>query len=309
MPLAPAAIVLLFLYFFHTAHGSLWTRILTVNGSSGVADGFSQLYYPIDVVDFHLPVHGRYVYYIPSYNSPHADMCDQGDRLASNCTAYFCDNHAAITALDEKTRVHHALMHNYCNYCITNKRNVSDFLQFHNVKSTCARFIPFSLHNCGNSNNHPFMLHLLLNATDIVPPFICYCDTSEKYGFQCDAWTNFFNTLSVVVLRCVFLVIGLIVWIHILLLCLIPECYTTASTPRNSLDTHMDRAQQFLSIRILIIVSCITTITLNIAEQSFSLFYFSKDATAIRPRINSGIFRAFCVFSCCISYASTLIMW
>lgn len=280
---------------------SLWTPISSPMNVTLTAPAFSKLLLPMDIASFQYPITGFYAFVVPSFNSPYNDQCLLAEPVAVDCLSYFCSTSPSLVA----NHSYHSLMHNYCNYCVTTQRNVTAFETFHSMKESCPRFLRFNETQCGKGN-YPYMFHQMLNRTR-VPPFICYCDQTEKFGAQCDAWTNFFIPLSFIAGRAVMLVVGVLLFVMSLVLCFIPQFglrlrkFFKSSNKRQHWKTCFD-------IRLQSMVACLATIGLNVLEQINGLIYYSKMGSPLR-KITGGVFRAFSVFASLLGYSVMLILW
>lgn len=284
---------------------SLWVPLVLDNQTSSSAVAFTKLLVPTDIADFLYPVTGKYVHYLPSYNTPYSDLCASADKIAQDCVHYFCDSSIPPLLNSLKNRTFHAMMHNYCNYCVTSKRNVTLFHLFHTVKQNCTKFISFSEWNCGEGN-FPYMLDLMLNVTLPTPPFICYCDSAEKFGAICDGWITFWFTFSFVGARIFFLIYGVSLVTLSMILCVFPQYgIKIRNCVKSKQKIHWAK---FFDIRLQSLVICVLTIILEILEQVNGLIYYSKNGAPLR-KIAGGLFRTLSVFSMMLGYAFMVVMW
>lgn len=260
---------------------------------------FLQVFAPKEPALVFLPLYSNYVVYSLPFLTEYVELCAMGDALLVNCSQHLhllpnAENFNNTMLLNATMG---SLVQNYCRYCITERRSVADFEQTRHLYSNATS------NDCGNGNL-AFFVDKLYNRSNI-----CYCPMMDKYGYQCDGYTQVGYTFAWEVFKYAVLVIAAFLMTLTILLLWIPECCVRCKLAKR--DFHWcTKLSHFVQIQMHCVLFLSCDYLLMILDQILGLSYHSQSGTLLRSsRFAVGTFRLVAYFFVLLAYATTLIKW
>ena len=194
---------------------------------------------------------------------------------------------------------------NYNNNNHSFSRTVQQFLDFHtNVsRGRCPHFPLMDRTHCTQkTSGYPLLTDILFNTSqnsnsntsDAPPPFICYCDSWDTFGFQCDWYTQFAILGNYLVRPVVSLLFTIVYVLLVLFLSLLPECFVVARkcTRFSGCERLSWRAlRPCFSVRVQVLLFLLLSLLMLVVEQVLSTGYNFSQFKSIRDSLVGGFFR------------------
>lgn len=280
---------------------------------ANVSNGFLKIFVPDDVADIFLPIRGNYFIFHPSINTDYYDFCAFAETQNTvNCTNYFCSPQYVNYTVqwNPSNKRYHAMMHNYCNYCVTENRTADMFTNFHSIKNSCSNFVPFNF-SCGSEaddlvSNFPYFSEFSFNYSSSLSPFVCYCGGFDRYAYQCDAWNSFGIPFAFEGYKVILIIVGSVVFLVNWFASVLP-IFGTAFFEFIKSENKKQSWINLFDLRLQSLCSVTFGLFFIIFEQYYGLLYKTKGGKGIR-RFPIGTFRTLAEFLNILSYSLLLVM-